>query len=105
MRLRTKENPASLNAAINYTSDFKVGLLLNYTHRNLFVPGYRLHVDVVASESPVAKVQYHSVLGKKWLPAGEVAYYRYKQPIYVEGNRFRSTFSRIFMCAATCKPT
>jgi hypothetical protein len=42
--------------------------------------------DFVLSESPVARLRYFSVLGPELLAAGEAAYYRYTQPLYVEGN-------------------
>lgn len=86
--LKPKKAPASVNLSLNYTTDFGIGLLLNYTHRNLWFPGYRLSGDIIVSESPVARVRYFSVLGPDFLPAGEVEYYRYNQPLYVEGNNF-----------------
>jgi NTE family protein len=86
LQLTPKTAPASLGVSLNYTSDFGIALLANYTHRNLYIPGYRLVADFVLSESPVARLRYFSVLGPELLAAGEAAYYRYTQPLYVEGN-------------------
>jgi NTE family protein len=86
--MKAKKNPASLNASINYNTDFGVQLLLNYTHRNLFFPGYRLLSDIVVSESPAVRFTYSSSFGPKLLPSGGVSFFSYRQPLYVEGKVF-----------------
>ena len=88
LQLVPKAAPASVNLGLNYTHDFGIGLLLNYTHRNLWFPGYRFMGEVIVSTSPVARLRYFSALGPELLPAGEVEFYRYNQPLYVEGNNF-----------------
>jgi NTE family protein len=85
-KLKAKKNPSSLNASINYNTDFGAQLLLNYTYRNLFFPGYRLMIDGIASESPSVKIRYHSSLGPELLPAFQATYFSYNQPKYIDGK-------------------
>jgi NTE family protein len=101
LHLTPKAAPASLNTALNYTTDFGAAILLNYTHRNLWLPGFRLLADGVVSASPSASLKYFSVLGPEILPYGEISYFRYSQPLYVEGNSvskysYQTFFARLF---------
>lgn len=88
LQIVPKASPASLNLGLNYTSDFGIALLANYTHRNLWFPGYRFMGEAILSASPVLRARYFSVLGPELLPAAEIEFYRYNQPLYVEGNNF-----------------
>jgi NTE family protein len=88
LQIVPKASPASLNLGLNYTSDFGIALLANYTHRNLWFPGYRFMGEAILSASPVLRMRYFSVLGPELLPAAEIEFYRYNQPLYVEGNNF-----------------
>lgn len=91
LELRKKRSPASLNFSLNYTSDYKAALLVNYTRRNWLFNGNRLLADLVISENPVLRLRTHSVLGLGWRPAVEILGFRFRQPLYTVGKAFSRT--------------
>lgn len=100
LHLVPKKSPKSLNAALHYTTDFGAQLLLNYTHRNFLRSGYRLGLDFIASGSPVFRARYFSALGPEILPAAEVEFYSYNQPLYENRRAFSSyTFQTLVVRA------
>ena len=99
--LKPKKTDQSINLAINYTSDFKAALLLNYTDTNFMSAWYRLSADLIASESPSVRLEYQRTIGREFMPAMEMSYYRYTQPFYDNGNSvseyvFQSYIARIY---------
>ncbi len=86
--LKKKATPASLNFSLNYTTDYKAALLLNYTRRNWLFNGNRLLIDLIVSENPVVRMRSHSVLGSGWRPLVETSYFRFRQPLYIDNKVF-----------------
>jgi NTE family protein len=84
--LNPKKTDQSINLAINYTSDFKAALLMNYTDKNFMSAWYRLAADLIVSESPSIRLDYQRTIGREFRPALEIAYYRYNQPFYEDRN-------------------
>ena len=84
LKLTPKKHDQSLNMSLNYTSDFKAALLLNYTYRNLFFPGYKLSTDFIISESPYISLKYKRSIGKEFRPAIDISYFNFDQPFYEE---------------------
>lgn len=100
LELRKKRSPASLNFSLNYTTDYKAALLVNYTRRNWLFNGNRLLADLVISENPVLRLRTHSVLGLGWRPAVEILGFRFRQPIYSVGKAFsRTVFEHVGVSA------
>lgn len=99
--LKPKKTDQSINLSINYTSDFKAALLVNFTDTNFMSAWYRLSADVIASESPSIRLEYQRTIGREFKPAVEVAFYRYTQPFFRERNAiseyvFQSYFARFY---------
>ncbi len=88
LQLKKKSTPASLNFSLNYTTDYKAALLLNYTRRNWLFSGNRLLIDLGISENPVIRLRSHSVLGSGWAPVIEAGYFRFRQPLYIDNKVF-----------------
>ena len=88
LQLKKKATPSTLNFSLNYTSDYKAALLLNYTRRNWLFNGNRLLFDLIVSENPVIRIQSHSVLGSGWRPVFETSYFRFRQPLYLNSKVF-----------------
>lgn len=82
LKITPKKTNQSLNLGLNYTSDFKAAILLNYTYRNLFLPSYKFSTDVIISESPIVRLKYERSLGREFRPAMELSYYKFTQPFY-----------------------
>jgi NTE family protein len=100
-KLTPKKNDQSLNLSLNYTSDFKAALLLNYTYRNLFYPGYKLTADVIISESPSISLKYKRSIGREFRPAVDLTYFNYVQPFYdeqisVSEYKFKTLLAKIY---------
>lgn len=88
LQLKKKSTPSTLNFSLNYTTDYKAALLLNYTRRNWLFNGNRLLMDLAISENPVLRLRSHSVLGSGWRPIVEASYFRFRQPIYIDSKVF-----------------
>ncbi|MCF8239359.1 MAG: patatin-like phospholipase family protein [Saprospiraceae bacterium] len=86
--LRKKLYPSSLNFSLNYTSDYKVALLVNYTRRNWLFNGNRLMADLAISENPLFRLRTQSVLGLGWRPSVEFEVFRFLQPLYTDNGSF-----------------
>lgn len=82
LKITPKKHNQTLNLSLNYTSDFKTTLLINYTHRNLFFLGYKLSTDIHISESPVINLKYKRSIGKEFRPALDFTFFNYNQPLY-----------------------
>lgn len=88
LELKKKDTPTSLNFSLNYTTDYKAALLLNYTRRNWLFNGNRLLIDLAVSENLILRMRTHSVLGSGWRPVVETTYFRFRQPLYIESKVF-----------------
>lgn len=101
LKLAPKKHNQSLNLSLNYTSDYKTALLINYTHRNLFYPSYKLSADVIISESPSISLKYKRSIGREFRPAIDLTYFNYVQPFYeeqigVSDYKFKTLLAKIY---------
>lgn len=84
------ENPrAMFRFTPHYDDRLGVGLITNFTLRNIVLPSSRLLLTLNIAENPGAKIELNSLLGKKQHFANHffLNTYRYKLPLYSEGDQ------------------
>jgi NTE family protein len=101
LKLTPKKNDQSLNLSLNYTSDFKAALLLNYTYRNFLYPGYKLSTDLIISESPLISLKYRRSIGREFRPAIDLTYFNFEQPFYedqieISTYKFKTLLAKVY---------
>ena len=101
LKLTPKKLNQSLNLGLNYTSDYRVALLLNYSYRNFYKPGYIFSTDLIISENPIVNIKYQGSLGRQFRPAAELGFFKFKQPRYVEQTevseyKFENYFVKLY---------
>lgn len=77
-----------VKGSLHYDTYQGVGLVANYTGRNVLGKSSRLIASVDIAEQPKAKLQYQKNFGKQkeWWWRSEVQYERLKQKLFIEGN-------------------
>lgn len=85
-----KENPrAKFNIAPNYDDDIGVGIVTNWTLRNILAPSSRFLFSLNIAENPGLTMSFDKKLGKSqhFISHFFADSYSYKLPYYVEGDR------------------
>lgn len=77
-----------VKGSLHYDTYRGVGLVANYTGRNVLGKSSRLIATVDIAEQPKAKLQYQKNFGKQkeWWWRSEFQYERLKQKLFIEGN-------------------
>lgn len=77
-----------VNASVHYDDYRGVGLIGNYTGRNLIGRASRLIVTLDIAEQPKSMVQYQQIFGKRknWWWRFQESTERLKQNVFIEGN-------------------
>ena len=84
------ENPrAMFRFTPHYDDELGVGLVTNFTLRNIVMPSSRLLFTLDISENPGVKIELNRLMGKKQHFANHyfLNSYRYKLPLYSEGDQ------------------
>jgi len=84
------ENPrAMFRFTPHYDDELGVGLVTNFTLRNIVLPSSRLLFTLDIAENPGLKIELNSLLGKKQHFANHffMNSYRYKLPLYTDGDQ------------------
>ena len=79
-----------IRTALHFDNNRGLGLLVNYTARNILLKSSRLLVTVDIAKQPRYRVQYQKQFGedKSWWYRGESLYEFLNQKVYVGGNLF-----------------
>ncbi len=87
---KVKETPrSSFNIAPSYNDDLGVGIVTNFTLRNVVAPDTRMLLSLNIAENPGAELSLSKTVGKKQR-LSDLAYmkaYNYKLPFYEGGDR------------------
>ncbi|ESU23114.1 putative esterase of the alpha-beta hydrolase superfamily protein [Flavobacterium enshiense DK69] len=77
-----------LNASVHYDTYRGVGLILNYTARNVLAQSSRLLITADIAEQPKGRIQFQKNFGKKkdWWWASELYAAFLKQEVFIDGN-------------------
>lgn len=88
-----KENPrAAFKFTPNYDDDLGVGLVANFTLRDIVAPSSRMLVSLNIAENPAVEMSLSALFGKKQRLADKfyLQNYSYKLPLYEGGERLGS---------------
>lgn len=88
-----------LKSSIHYNAYRGVGLIMNYTGRNIIGASSRFLVTLDIAEQPRFRIQYQKNFGgyKEWWWRSEIYGEQLKQKVYVDGNATDNMKSRYFL--------
>lgn len=77
-----------LKGSLHYDTNRGVGLIINYTGRNILGKSSRLLATIDVAEQPKFRVQYQKMFGKdkEWWWRSDLMYEFLKEGVYLEGN-------------------
>jgi len=88
-----------LKGSLHYDAYRGVGIIMNYTGRNIIGVSSRFIVNLDVAEQPRFRIQYQKNFGgyKKWWWRSEIYGEQLKQKVYVDGNATDNMKSRYFL--------